>query len=124
MSSKKMITVTPELFNISGKTRKRREKKEISFNPIITPNNLKNKLLKRIKEHKMNEINQKTNLDETSKTSNFSDEFYNAVNYLSELKNKQKQQRILHNRTIRNFSSSQNQNQNQNQNQKSKSKYK
>ena len=115
MSSKKMITVTPELFNISGKTRKRREKKEISFNPIITPNNLKNKLLKRIKEHKMNEINQKTNLDETSKTSNFSDEFYNAVNYLSELKNKQKQQRILHNRTIRNFSSSQNQNQIQNQ---------
>ena len=47
MSSKKIITVTPELFNVSGKTRKKREKKELVFNPIVSPSNLKNKLLKR-----------------------------------------------------------------------------
>ncbi len=111
MSSKKMITVTPELFNVSGKTRKKREKKEIAFNPIITPNNLKNKLLKRIKEHKMQETmsssksGQKSVLESgaVTKEPNFSDEFYNAVNYLSELKNKRKQQSALHNRTVKSY---------------------
>lgn len=102
MSSKKMITVTPELFNVSGKTRKKREKKDIAFNPIIAPNSLKNKLLKRIKEHKMNETGQKPK--EEKKETNFSDEFYSAVSYLSELKNKQKQQKALYNKTIRNHS--------------------
>jgi len=100
MSSKKMITVTPELFNVSGKTRKKREKKDIAFNPIIAPNSLKNKLLKRIKEHKMNETGQKPK--EEKKETNFSDEFYSAVSYLSDLKNKQKQQKALYNKTIRN----------------------
>ncbi len=102
MSSKKMITVTPELFNVSGKTRKKREKKDIAFNPIIAPNSLKNKLLKRIKEHKMNETGQKPK--EEKKEANFSDEFYSAVSYLSDLKNKQKQQKVLYNKTIRNHS--------------------
>lgn len=102
MSSKKMITVTPELFNVSGKTRKKREKKDIAFNPIIAPNSLKNKLLKRIKEHKMNETGQKPK--EEKKEANFSDEFYSAVSYLSDLKNKQKQQKALYNKTIRNHS--------------------
>ena len=58
-NTKKTIQINPELFKLPGsaKTRKLREKKDIGITPIISPNNLKNKLLKRIKDHKMNETN-------------------------------------------------------------------
>ena len=45
-NTKKTIQINPELFKISGnKTKKNRERKELSLNPIVSPNNLKNKLL-------------------------------------------------------------------------------
>jgi hypothetical protein len=51
----KQISINPDLFSI-GKTRKKREKKQkIDKAPLISPNVLKNKLLKRIKEHKLKE---------------------------------------------------------------------
>jgi hypothetical protein len=105
MSSKKTIQINPELFKISGqKTRKNREKKDFQINPIINPNNLKNKLLKRIKEHKTKELKQESGPNTAGKSdNNFSDEFYSAVNYLSDLSKKQKQQKILHNKTVKNY---------------------
>jgi hypothetical protein len=46
---KKTIQINPELFRLTGsKTKKNREKKDIPT-PIISPNNLKNKLLHRIR---------------------------------------------------------------------------
>ena len=44
MSTKKVIQVNPELFKLSGgnKTRKNREKKELTLSPIIKPNVVKN----------------------------------------------------------------------------------
>jgi hypothetical protein len=114
MSTKKTIQINPELFKLSGnKTRKNREKKELTLNPIVSPNNLKNKLLKRIKEHKTQEIKTKTpNNSNASNTSDnsYTDEFYGALNYLSDLTKKQKvtesKQRSLNTRTLKNYQSS------------------
>jgi len=48
MSTKKTIQINPELFKLpSNKTRKNRERKELNLVPIVSPNSLKNKLLKR-----------------------------------------------------------------------------
>ncbi len=124
MSTKKTIQINPELFKLSGnKTRKNKEKKELTLNPIISPNNLKNKLLKRIKEHKTQEI--KTKLSNTSvkdtaiknntsiKENGYTDEFYGALDYLSELSKKQRvteaKQRNLNTRTLKNYNPSSNQ---------------
>ena len=126
-NTKKTIQINPELFKLPGsaKTRKNREKKELAITPIISPNNLKNKLLKRIKEHKMNETNTNTKVKNNSISSNkggsnkssnsennYTDEFYNAMNYLSDLTKKQKREgerekynTNLNNRTLKKYSS-------------------
>lgn len=109
MSTKKTIQINPELFKLSGnKTRRNKEKKELTINPVVTPNNLKNKLLKRIKEHKTQEINNselstKQNLDENKQ--NYSDEFYGALDYLSDLTKKNNlvnKKRDINNKTLKN----------------------
>jgi hypothetical protein len=93
-NTKKTIQINPELFKISGsKTRKAREKKELPAVSIISPNTLKNKLLKRIKDHKTKEINDlslNNKINSESLENTFSDEFSGAINYLSDISKKQK----------------------------------
>ena len=92
-SVKKIIQINPELFKIGGKTRKNRAKKDNNQNIIVSPNTLKPKLLKRIKEHKQLELNKQNFNNNTNKNTNknttYDDEFYGAINYLSELSKKQ-----------------------------------
>ena len=132
MSNKK-IDINPDLFNIGGssKTRKRKEKKEKSSQvPLISPNVLKNKLLKRIKEHKMKETenleNNKKKLPNTNVENistkpnlvdlgNYTDEFNDSINYLQTLskqkkidENKElheKKKKELEQRTVKNYQS-------------------
>jgi len=104
MSTKKTIQINPELFRVPGtKTRKNREKKELAISPVITPNSLKNKLLRRIKEHKTRELlaNEPRKNVAAIDTDTNTDEFSGAMSYLSDITKKQRLQRELHNRTIK-----------------------
>ena len=88
MSTKKTIQINPELFKLSGssnKTRKNREKRELNLTPIVSPNKLKTKLLKRIQDFKKGEIKAGETKPKTNTTSN-SDEFYSALDYLQKRK--------------------------------------
>ena len=94
----KTISINPTLFSI-GKTKKNREKKLHPKNvPLISPNVLKNKLLKRIKEHKVKENEKQKNnrqnfsntKDDTDNVSEYTDEFNDSINYLQTLSKQQK----------------------------------
>jgi hypothetical protein len=111
---KKTIQINPELFRIAGssKTRKNREKRDLTLVPVVSPNNLKNKLLTRIKEHKSKELSIKPNSTITNnhaKKNSYENEFLNAIDYLSDLSKKQKNnaekeqyQQTLNNKTLKN----------------------
>ncbi len=108
--SNKTISINPSLFSLNGsKTKKNREKKQRPIvTPLISPNVLKNKLLKRIKEHKLRETenldNKKKNSSENIENSvstagstsisntndSFSDEFSESINYLQTLSKQKK----------------------------------
>ena len=99
----KTISINPSLFAIGGaKTKKNREKKQKpTAAPLISPNVLKNKLLKRIKEHKQRETenlepkggaDNTRNLDVNIKSpgQDEHDEFMASVGYLKTLSDENK----------------------------------
>lgn len=99
----KTISINPSLFAVGGaKTKKNREKKLKPTNvPLISPNVLKNKLLKRIKEHKQRETENLENVGggENSGTAYLSnkaadiivsDEFMESIEYLKTLSDERK----------------------------------
>lgn len=121
MSTKKTITINPDLFNIGSKskTKKNKEKKPPVIPSLISPNILKNKLLERIKNHKLKETegleNNKTKLNVESNKSklvepkmSFTDEFSDSMNYLKSLSTQKKvdKKRELMNKTIKSQNSS------------------
>ena len=101
--SNKTISINPGLFSVGGsKTKKNRDKKQLpSVKPLISPSVLKNKLLKRIKEHKQREtenlennkriltVPQEKN-EKINEISSYSDEFSDSINYLQTLSNQKK----------------------------------
>jgi hypothetical protein len=130
----KQISINPDLFSV-GRTRKKREKKQKPDKvPLISPNVLKNKLLKRIKEHKIKETegldNNKKKLPQGNTNasaskpnlvdlSDYTDEFNDSINYLQTLskqkkendekmnveRNKQRLKDDLERRTVKNYQS-------------------
>jgi len=105
--SNKTISINPELFKVGGSLNKSQKKTSMNKTkklppPIISPNVLKNQLIKRIKEYKQKETvgssdNKKDENKETSKTSSmktnlteYTDEFYDSINYLNSLSKQKK----------------------------------
>ena len=133
--SHKTISINHSLFSFgTSKTKKHREKKQsLAVKPLISPNVLKNKLLKRIKEHKQHETenleNNKRKLSSSEDrkendfsqkdTLEYSNEFNDSLNYLQTLskqkkindeknnyeKQKQKRKEELERRTVKNYNS-------------------
>lgn len=124
--SNKTISINPSLFSVSGtKTKKNREKKfKPASVPLISPNILKNKLLKRIKEHKQKEtenldnnkknLNTKESISQENELLKFNDEFSESINYLQTLSkqkrsdeekknNLHKRREELERKTVRNY---------------------
>jgi hypothetical protein len=125
--SNKTISINPSLFSIGGsKTKKNREnKKKPTTVPLISPNVLKNKLLKRIKEHKHRETNNLEINDSQMLQNNtggdkftkdllsYSDEFNDSINYLQKITdqkkvndnkiNYDKRKEQLERKTVRNY---------------------
>ena len=107
----KTISINPNLFSLGGsKTKKNRDKKQKQLiTPLISPNVLKHKLLKRIKEHKKIETANLENnakkirdsepvnsikgveINDINANDTFSDEFNDSISYLQTLS---KQKRI------------------------------
>ena len=104
----KTISINPSLFNVGAltKTKKNRDKINKSNNvPLISPNKLKDKILKRIKEHKLKEtenfMNEKDknrsekNVIESEngvKTHTYTDEFNDSIQYLQSLSEQSKRE--------------------------------
>ena len=135
MNKTKTIDINPALFRTSGggsKTKKNKETSSKPKNPLISPNILKNKLLKRIKQHKLRENNPNINNPTTSNikpVSNaneptYTDEFVESLDYLqnlskqklmsdqkqaTEIKNK-KNQSELERKTVKNYNAMNNSN--------------
>lgn len=122
--SNKTIHVDPALFSVGkfNKTKKNREKKEKPIiKPLISPNILKNRLLKKIKDHKQREIKNE-NIDKKPSLVDYSDiekdkytdEFFESMNYLQTLqtekkqsqdkKEKQRKYDELQRKTVKNYS--------------------
>lgn len=115
-TQKKTIQINPELFNLSDKTKKNRDRKSrpSAQQLVVKPNSLKKHLINRIKEHKMKE---RTGGDSVagsssskSDSTNFTNELYDSFNYLSSLSkkhkednDKEKKRNLIANKTVKNY---------------------
>jgi len=112
MSNKK-IEIDPRLLSIKNtlKTQKNKVKSHsLDMKPLISPNVLKNKLLKRIKEHKSQEQHNSEVYEDKEGIDilKYTDEFNDSINYLQKLTNQQKQdikKEELRCKTVKNYNS-------------------
>jgi hypothetical protein len=124
--SSKTIEINPSLFTVGGLSKKNRSKKNKSMSvPLISPNILKNKLLKRIKDHKNKETasldtskkkmssDVKKNEPVLNNINTYTDEFNESIEYLQTLSKQKKvdtenniKREAIQRKTIKNYSSS------------------
>ena len=93
MSNHKTIKINPELFSLTKqkKTKPDASQAKTKKNTIFKPNNLKNKLLERIKAHKNKEANLGTQSSSATDFEAQSDEFNDSMAYLSSLAKQSKE---------------------------------
>ena len=96
MSNHKTIKINPELFSLTKQKKTKQDAGEAKTkkNTTFKPNNIKNKLLERIKAHKNKEAHLGGSSTQSSATSDFeaqSDEFNDSMAYLSSLAKQSKE---------------------------------
>jgi len=91
MSNHKTIKINPELFSLTKQKKTKPDASQTKKNTTFKPNNLKNKLLERIKAHKNKEANLGTPSSATSDFEAQSDEFNDSMAYLSSLAKQSKE---------------------------------
>jgi hypothetical protein len=93
MSNHKTIKINPELFSLTKqkKTKPDASQAKTKKNNAFKPNNLKNKLLERIKAHKNKEANLGTQSSAKTDFEGQSDEFNDSMAYLSSLAKQSKE---------------------------------
>ena len=93
MSNHKTIKINPELFSLTKqkKTKPDASQAKTKKNTAFKPNNIKNKLLERIKAHKNKEANLGTQSSSATDFEAQSDEFNDSMAYLSSLAKQSKE---------------------------------
>jgi len=93
MSNHKTIKINPELFSLTKQKKTKQDAGEAKTkkNTTFKPNNLKNKLLERIKAHKNKEANLGTQSSAKTDFEAQSDEFNDSMAYLSSLAKQSKE---------------------------------
>lgn len=88
MSQKKSISINPSYFKIGGKQEKKKKKKP-SFKNKLKPNDIKKKLMAKIKAHQKKEKDKEITQEE-EKEQTFKNEFQETLSYLEDMKKKKK----------------------------------
>lgn len=106
----KKISINPDFFKISNKKEKKKKKKPSFKNKSFKPNDVKKKLIARIKEHQIKEKEKQIKEDkenEIKKQEKFNNEFKDTMDYLEELnkRRRKKKNKTLKNKKRQNFNS-------------------
>ena len=92
--SKKSIAINPDFFNLK-KSKKKDKKQKPSFKKNkLKPNDVKKKLIARIKEHQKKEREKEIKEKQENEENTFENEFQSTLSYLEEMKKKKRKQKI------------------------------
>ena len=92
LNNKKTIKINPEIFKFGGKHKKEKTMKNNFTIPLVSPNILKNKLLKRVHDKKNKELAamKNTHVENTNMNEKYNNEFNESIQYLQVLSNEKK----------------------------------
>jgi len=91
MNQKKSISINPSYFKIGGKKEKKKKKKP-SFKNKLKPNDIKKKLIAKIKAHQKKEKDKEI-IDHEKENNTFKNEFQETLSYLEDMKKKKKEKK-------------------------------
>lgn len=92
MSSKKSISINPNFFKIGGKASKKERKKKPKMKNALKPNDIKKKLIAKIKAHQKKEKDKEIEELEKQEDS-FKNEFQETLSYLEDIKKKKEEKK-------------------------------
>lgn len=91
--SKKSISINPDFFNFKKKKKDKKLKPSFKKNKL-KPNDVKKKLIARIKEHQKREKQKDIEEQEKNEENTFENEFQSTLSYLGEMQKKKRKQKI------------------------------